>query len=66
MWYECIKQDTFNKLEVGKQYYIDNNILYNDNKTIKMYRITDWQLNTMFRKVLKNATAIKKLVGEKY
>ena len=25
MYYECITQDTFNKLEVGKIYYIEDN-----------------------------------------
>lgn len=49
MYYECITQDTFNKLEVGKIYYIEDNWLYNDAKTIKLYRITSWQLNTMFK-----------------
>ena len=49
MYYECIIQDTFNKLELGKIYYIEDNYLYNDDKTIKLYRIDTWQLNTMFK-----------------
>ena len=49
MYYECIIQDTFNKLEVGKIYYIEDNWLYNNSKTIKLYRITSWQLKTMFK-----------------
>ena len=49
MYYECINQDSFNKLEVGKIYYIEDNCLYNDAKTIKLYRITSWQLKNMFK-----------------
>ena len=49
MYYKCITQDTFNKLEVGKIYYIEDNWLYNNAKTIKIYRITNWQLDNMFK-----------------
>lgn len=49
--YRLIKQDTFNKLELNKIYNINDCIIYNDNKTIKMYRITKWQLNNMFKEV---------------
>ena len=47
MYYECIKQDIFNNLELGRIYYIENNWLYN--KTIKLYSITKWQLENMFK-----------------
>ena len=49
MYYECINQDTFNKLEVGKIYYIEDHWLYNGAKTIKLYHITKWQLENMFK-----------------
>ena len=49
MYYECIKQDTFNNLELGRIYYIENNWLYNNAKTIKLYYITKWQLENMFK-----------------
>lgn len=48
MYYECIKQDTFGKLEFGKVYYIENNCLYNDSKTIKLFYITNYQLENLF------------------
>lgn len=47
--YKLIKQDTLNKLQVGKIYKIENNILYNDNETIGMYRLTTWQIKNMFK-----------------
>lgn len=40
--YKCIIQDTFGKLEVGKIYYIEDNWLYNNAKTIKIYRVNDY------------------------
>ena len=49
MYYECIKQDTFNNLEIGRIYYIENKWLYNKAKTIKLYYITKWQLKNMFK-----------------
>ncbi len=49
--YRLIKQDTFNKLELNKIYNIDDYTLYNDSGTIKMYRITEWQLKNMFEEV---------------
>lgn len=49
MYYECITQDTFNKLKVGKTYYIEDHWLYNDDKTIKLYYVTTWQLKNTFR-----------------
>jgi hypothetical protein len=48
MYYECVKQDTFGKLKLGKTYYIKDNWLYNDNKTIKVYHINSYQLKNMF------------------
>lgn len=47
--YKLIKQDTLNKLQVGKIYKIENNILYNDNENIGMYRLTTWQIKNMFK-----------------
>lgn len=49
--YKCIIQDTFGKLEVGRIYYIENNWLYNNAKTIRLYYITDYMLNCMFEEV---------------
>lgn len=49
--YECIKQDTFNKLEVNKVYKIKDNVIYNDAENIALYRLTTYQLQTMFRKI---------------
>lgn len=49
--YKLIAQDTFNKLELNKIYNIKNNWLYNENKTIKIYRITNYQLKNMFEEV---------------
>ena len=49
--YECIKQDTFNKLKVNKIYKIKDNIVYNDAENIALYRLTTYQLEKMFRKV---------------
>lgn len=51
MKYKCIKQDYFNKLELGKIYNIINNCLYNNDCTIKLYYIDDWQLKNMFELV---------------
>ena len=47
--YKCIMQDTFRKLEIGKIYYIEDNWLYNNAKTIKMYRVTGYILKNMFK-----------------
>ena len=49
--YKCIIQDTFGKLEVGKIYYIEDNWLYNNAKTIKIYRVNDYMLKCMFEEV---------------
>lgn len=49
--YKCIIQDTFNKLEVNKLYKIKDNIIYNDAENIKLYRLTNYQLEKMFKKV---------------
>lgn len=49
--YKCIMQDTFGKLEVGRIYYIKDNWLYNNSKTIKIYYITDYMLKCMFKEV---------------
>ena len=37
MYYECIIQDTFNKLEVGKIYYIEDNWLYSKRNKINVH-----------------------------
>ena len=50
--YKLIKQDTFNELELGKVYDIKDKIIYNDTETIKMYRVTRWQLENMFEEVV--------------
>lgn len=50
MYYKCIISDYFNKLEIGKVYYIQDNWLYNDDHTLILYRIDRWQLDHMFRK----------------
>lgn len=50
--YKLIKQDTFNELELGKVYNIKDNIIYNDKGTVKMYRVTRWQLENMFEEVV--------------
>lgn len=49
MYYKCIIGDYFHKLEIGKAYYIEDGWLYNDDHTLKLYRIDDWQLQHMFR-----------------
>ena len=51
MYYKCIKQDTFDKLEVGKVYYIEDNWLYTDNKVFRLYYINDYMLKSMFEEV---------------
>lgn len=51
MWYECIKLDTFGKLKLGKLYYIENYIIYNDDGVIPMYHLSLWQLETMFKEI---------------
>ena len=50
--YKLIKQDTFNKLELGKVYNIKDNIIYNDTETVKIFRVTRWQLENMFEEVV--------------
>ena len=50
--YKLIKQDAFNKVELGKVYNIKDNIIYNDTNTIKMFRVTRWQLENMFEEVV--------------
>lgn len=52
--YKLIIQDTFNKLELGKVYNIKDYILYNDDETIKMYRLSKYQLETMFEEVIED------------
>lgn len=49
--YKCIIQDTFGKLELGRIYFIENNWIYNNAKTIKLYYITDYMLKCMFEEV---------------
>lgn len=49
--YKCIMQDTFGKLELGRIYFIEDNWLYNNAKTIKIYYITNYMLNCMFEEV---------------
>ena len=49
--YMLIKQDYFNDLELGKIYNIKDNVIYNDVKTVKMFRVTSWQLENMFEEV---------------
>lgn len=49
--YMLIKQDYFNDLELGKIYNIKDNVIYNDAGTVKMFRVTSWQLENMFEEV---------------
>lgn len=57
--YKLIKQDTFNKLEVGKIYNIkdfgNHYSIMNDAKEeyyqIPLYQINQWQLDNMFEEV---------------
>ena len=46
-----IKQDYFNELELGKIYNIKDNVIYNDAGTVKLFRLTSWQLENMFEEV---------------
>ena len=49
--YRCIKQDTFNKLELEKIYNINNYVIYNDFSNIPLFRLSRWQLENMFEEV---------------
>lgn len=51
--YRLIVQDTFKNLEVGKIYNIkDNRYIVSDNdETIILYGITQYQLQNMFKKI---------------
>lgn len=49
--YRCIKQDTFNKLELEKIYNIKNYVIYNDFSNIPLFRLSRWQLENMFEEV---------------
>lgn len=49
--YKLIVQDTFNELELGKIYNIMDYVIYNDDKTTKLYRLTKHQLEIMFKEV---------------
>lgn len=49
--YMLIKQDYFNDLELGKIYNIKDNVIYNDAGTVKLFRVTCWQLENMFEEV---------------
>lgn len=49
--YRCIKQDTFNKLELGKIYNIKDYVIYNDFSNITLFHLTRWQLENMFEEV---------------
>jgi len=54
--YELIKQDTTNKLTVGKIYTIKDfgnhkSIVNKYDETIQIYVVTDWQIKNMFREV---------------
>ena len=49
--YMLIKQGYFNDLELGKIYNIKDNVIYNDAETVKMFRVTSWQLENMFEEV---------------
>ena len=54
--YELIKQDTSNKLTVGKVYTIKDfgnhkSIVNKHDHTIEIYVVTDWQLKNMFREL---------------
>ena len=49
--YMLIKQDYFNDLELGKIYNIKDNVIYNDAGTVKLFRVTSWQLENMFEEV---------------
>lgn len=50
--YKLIVQDYFNELELGKVYNIKDNFIYNSCGNIKLYRVTRWQLENMFEKVV--------------
>lgn len=53
--YKLVVQDYFNELELGKIYRIkdDRYIVSDVDDTIRLYSVTRWQLENMFKEVYK-------------